>query len=516
MNEIQNLGSKSGRMSYIKSQDIRNMRKHLINSRNRLILSDIRSWVKSSQNLYYCESNPVLFFKDRNVEDPHHVLSSKDIMLILMTEFQEIAFRESNPRIVCLDDTHCQENYDFNLISLYGTSEGYPWFPIAYCLTNVVTIDSLKYFLARIRDRFGVLQCSALICDDSPMYYNAWCDVMCTPDHYFLHLWYIEKNWLQNVSKIKCHENIRLRVYGTMKLLLTERSETAFVKRLAIFQDSLKSDARLAEFCDFFLSDYVTRVNTWGGCYRRSVGLDATSESTLAKLHSKLHEEFGAKMDDQNLKACLNTLITISHSCEAILKHIYDISKCEKEEYKERIQSRHRDGICIKRTQVTETSPMQYQIVYNSGDERNEIYDVRYLGPKKCKCVLRCDTCMICIHHYICTCVDYVANFNICEHIHACAIIQNNIKVDLSAETDVPLDSFVEEVICEEEIVCMPAGEDVAVEEINNDVDMKKKNKEENIATSNDDTFMVPFPRRYVFDLSIDSFFLVRRSEKEN
>lgn len=453
MKEINDLGAKGGRMCFIKSQDIRNMKQNLINSRNRVILSDVRSWIKDVLALRDCDNYPVLFFKDRNSADSRNILSNKDMMLIVMTKFQEIAFKNSKSRIICLDATHCQENYEYQLITLYS-NEGCIWCPVVYCITSVVSTTSINYFLCRVKEKIGLIQCSILICDDNPRFYEVWRDVMTTPDYHFLPLWYIEKVWLDNISKIKCNETAKSMIFRTMKLMLVAQSEVTFEKRLEIFVNYVKTDTRLADFYTYFINEFSERTALWAGYHRRRVGLSLDSENNLEKLHKQLYQEYHSALNSQNLKDCLNTLIIVSRNCGAVAKQIVDACVYENDNRKICIQNSHRLGVCIKRTEVVETSPTVYEINSSTEGGKNESYQVRYLSSKRCKCVLRCEICKVCVHEYSCTCVDYAANFNICEHIHACAIIKNKINVDLSAETDAPLDSFVEEVICEEEIVC--------------------------------------------------------------
>lgn len=441
-------------MGFIKSQDIRNMRKNLINSRNRVILCDIRSWIKDVLTLN-CDEYPVTCFKDRNCPDSRKVLSNKDVMLIVMTAFQETAFKNFKSGIICLDATHCQENYEYQLITLYAT-DGCAWCPIIYCVTSVVDAISINYFLCRVKEKLGPIRCATLICDDNPPFYESWCAVMSPPDHHFVPLWYVEKQWKDNIAKIKCTETVRSMIFRTMKLMLAEPNEIAFEKRLSIFTDSLKTDARLGDFLTYFVSEFHYRPALWAGCYRYIAGLELNSENALEKLHDQLYQEYHSGLNSQNLKNCLNSLISISRNCEAVARQVEDACIYENASRRRGIQNSHKRGVCIKRTEVVETSPTLYKVTNSSAErgEKNESNQIRYLGSKRCKCVLRCDICKVCVHEYSCTCVDYAANFNICEHIHACAIVRNKINVDLSAETDAPLDSFVEEVICEEEIVC--------------------------------------------------------------
>lgn len=454
MNEIQNLGNKGGRMRFIKSQDIRNMRKNLINSRNRNILSDLRFWVKTVQSLDTTDTHPIVFFKDRNVPDTQKVLSSKDVMLIIMTKFQLDTLTTFGCGMVCLDATHCQENYEYQLITIYVADSSLSWCPVAYLITNVVNYSTIQYFLIKIRELTGPLKCSVFLSDDNLPFYDSWRQIMSPPKHHLLHLWYIEKNWKENVLKLKCPDNVKTTICKGLKMVLTETNEKSFEITSKKFIAGLQDDNRFTEFLTYFQNEFIAKTTLWAGCFRRAYGLTLESESSLELMHKRLNKQYHEGIGNQKMAENLNTLISISHNCPFISKLI--VEYCEKSDAfrSQCIQRSHKRGVCIKRTEVVEVSPTIYKILFTNDKSKSDWYIVKYSNINKCDCSSVCDTCRICCHEYTCTCVDYVVNFNICEHIHACAIIKNKINVDLSAETDAPLDSFVEEVICEEEIIC--------------------------------------------------------------
>lgn len=521
MNEIQNLGNKGGRMRFIKSQDIRNMRKNLINSRNRNILSDIRYWVKNVQSLDNTDVHPIIYFKDRNVPDVQKVLSNKDTMLVIMTKFQQEILQKFAHGMICLDATHCQESYEYQLITLYVADNSASWCPAIYCITSIVTYVTIQYFLTKIREIIGEIKCSTFISDNSPPFYDAWCDVMTPPKHHAVHLWYIEKNWKENILKLKCSDNVKSMIYKTLKIMLTESNEKSFEKMLTSFLESLQYDSRLAEFSTYFQTEYVNKTTTWAGCYRKSYGLTFESESLLESMHKRLNKEYHEGVNNQKVKEYLTTLVSISHNCNVISKRITEYCKTKDEFHLQCIQRSHKRGVCIKRSEVIEVSSTTYRVLYS--DRPKSDYTVKYSNIK-CSCSSICDICKICCHEYTCTCVDYAINYNICEHIHACAIIKNKINVDLSAETDAPLDSFVEEVICEEEIICNVDNleeacfDDLKVEIADEDfseyVDISENIDTDDCDPANETKYVY---RLIVFPASFDrNIFFFRRNEPVN
>ncbi|XP_065206488.1 uncharacterized protein LOC135835914 [Planococcus citri] len=460
MNEIQNLGNKGGRMRFIKSQDIRNMRKNLTNSRNRNILSDLRYWVKTVLSLESTDTHPIVCFKDRNVPDTQKILSSKDVLLVIMTKFQLEALKLFGCGMICLDATHYQDNYEYHLITMYVADTSMSWCPVAYLVTNVMSLTSMQYFFTRIRELAGQLKCSVFLSDDGLPFYEAWRQVMTLPKHRLLHLWYIDKSWKENILKMKCPDSTKTTVVRGLKMMLNDTTEKSFEINLKTFVESLQCESRYTEFLDYFQTEFADKTKLWGGCYRKTCGLTLESELFLESTHKRLEKEYHDGVHNQKLAENLTNLVSISHECSFISKRIAEYCKNGDAFRSQCIQQSHKRGVCIKRTEVVEESPTEYKIMYTNDRSKTDWYIVKYSNISRCGCSAVCDTCKICCHEYTCTCVDYVVNINICEHIHACAIIKNKINVDLSAETDAPLDSFVEEVICEEEIICNVDAED--------------------------------------------------------
>ncbi len=462
MNEIQKMDKKGGRMCFIKSQDIRNMRKNLINSRNRNIFTEIKSWVKSVLALGNCDQFPILYFKDRNIADPEKVLCNKDVMLIVMTEFQEKTLKDFGSGMVCMDATHCQENYEYQLITIYATNERV-WCPMIYCVTNTVSLRAIRFFLSKVRERIGHINCSLFLSDDRPPFYEAWCNVMTIPEFHFVHLWCLERNWKENILKMKCSDGMKTAIFNELRFMLIQSNEKAFIRQLAKFIENLHFESRLADFCAYFQSEFAERTGRWASCYWRSTGFSFNTQFELENLHKRLYDEYHRGVNSQKMSDCLNALINIAHARDQISTTIASICGNSCEIRDRNIQNGHKRGVCIKRSEINQISNSVYKV--NTNKSKNDAYNIRWLDAKKCKCQSRCNVCGICVHECSCTCVDYAINFNICEHMHACAIIRNNIEVDLSAETDAPLDSFVEEVICEEEIICNVENEEEGSED---------------------------------------------------
>lgn len=447
MNEIQKMGEKGERMCFIKSQDIRNMRINLINSRNKSLLKELRVWVKNVQTLDDDHrTSSIAYFKDRGTIDSEKVFNPNDTMLIVMNKAQRNTLREYCCDMICLDATHCQDDFEYHLLTLY-TAEGDNWNPVVYCITNVFDVNALRFFLTKVKENIGLIRCDVLLSDDSPPFYAAWRAVMIEPIHHFINIWYLERNWKENVIRIRSSDAVKTMIFTTLRLLLCEPDYHAFQKKLDTFLEGLSLDSRLADFRVFFLNEYANRSKLWTSYSWRQSRYRFETQKNLEKLHKRLQDEYHRGVTTQRLCDCLTELISIAHECEPTRQYVNELSRTAATF---QVQEAHKRGVCIKRSEITQLAQNDYRI----NTRNSNTYQIRWLNRTDCDCARKCDVCKICAHEYSCTCVDYVLYRGICEHIHACAILRKNIKVDLISETDAPLDSFVEEVICEEEIVC--------------------------------------------------------------
>ena len=80
--------------------------------------------------------NPILIFKQQNVEDKIYGLGKEDFMLAVMTKQQLLMYEKFAPLILCMDSTHKTNIYSFKLITLLVPDEFRHGYPVAFCISN--------------------------------------------------------------------------------------------------------------------------------------------------------------------------------------------------------------------------------------------------------------------------------------------------------------------------------------------------------------------------------------------
>ena len=83
--------------------------------------------------------NPVLLYKQQG--EPHSVgcksLELNNFILVLQTPLQaEVLKKCGHGRVICIDNTHGTNSYDFHLTTLLVVDEFGEGYPTAWCLSN--------------------------------------------------------------------------------------------------------------------------------------------------------------------------------------------------------------------------------------------------------------------------------------------------------------------------------------------------------------------------------------------
>ena len=82
--------------------------------------------------------NPVLVYKRQGIVDQK--LESSTFLLVLMTEFQTQMFNKYAGKILCLDTTHCTNQYGFHLLSLVVADEYQNGKPLLWVHSKIIIL----------------------------------------------------------------------------------------------------------------------------------------------------------------------------------------------------------------------------------------------------------------------------------------------------------------------------------------------------------------------------------------
>ena len=93
------------------------------------------------------EYNPILIFNNRGEEqDDCDDLAKNDFLLAIQTEYQHEMMIKYGEKVICMDDTHGSNTYDFTLIAVLVIDDYREGIPVAWALSNRVDKALLTQF----------------------------------------------------------------------------------------------------------------------------------------------------------------------------------------------------------------------------------------------------------------------------------------------------------------------------------------------------------------------------------
>lgn len=96
------------------------------------------------------EENPVL----------HYNLEKETFILIISTNFQLQMYQHfgsSSNSEICIDSTHCTNEYGLELTTIVVVDKFGNGFPCAYCISKKTDAETWKFFFRNLRIKLGSL-----------------------------------------------------------------------------------------------------------------------------------------------------------------------------------------------------------------------------------------------------------------------------------------------------------------------------------------------------------------------
>ena len=151
-------------------------------------------------------------------------------MLGIMTKQQLSMLYKQASEIICLDSTHCTNQYDFKLITLVVPDEFGHGYPVGYFISNKEDTKSLYYFFEAIKQSVekqfgGTLPVNALMTDDDNAGWNAFKQVFGENVPHFLCKWHIYRTWLRKLREfIPLDKQLQSEVFINLVVLTEEKN----------------------------------------------------------------------------------------------------------------------------------------------------------------------------------------------------------------------------------------------------------------------------------------------------
>ena len=371
----------------------------------------VAAWVANQQT-----GDPMVrYVKFPGEEDKERGLSGQDFMLIIMSAAQ-IAGLNQLYRPMCevaLDSTHGTNAYDYQLTTLMVVDEHGEGFPAAFCFSNRIDESAMRIFLTICKETLGrVLENAVLMTDDAEAYHNAWCQVMGQPAHRLLCTWHIDRAWRKNLGKIHGDSLLKATIYKTLRALLEVKERAVFEDKMRSFLQCATEDDRTRDFAQYFDKQYATRPQVWAYCFR--IGLQVHHNMHLEALHRVLKHVHMQGRKVRRMDKCIHALLRLMRT------KMHDrLQKTHKGKWTRHvlaIRNRHKKGAACDGLVTVVIENKQYAVRGQKDVYLVEQCDtVPHTGSL---CPLQCAECGICIHTFVCNCVDFGLRATICKHIH--------------------------------------------------------------------------------------------------
>lgn len=382
-------------------------------------------WVKEMQRLS-ANDNPVLLYQEQTVQ--------QDFILVIMSHFQQKMLQKFGSNTICIDGTHGLNAYNFMLYSLLILDENNEGMPVAFCFSNRGTQGTYEQFFLAVKSRIGVLGVKIFMSDAESAFYNAWCNVMKPARKQLLCHWHIHKNWTENISKVK-DQRKRETVLQALNAIISEVDEENFRKELETLLDNLKNDTDTVEFHDYFMRQYIPKVECWATCFRQ--GTQIHTNMHMEAFHKTIKYSYFEGRTVHRLDEAIYGLMQFirDKKFERTIKKLKkrEPRKCLEIEKSHKLAAEKKDSIII-------TCMEDKKWVSTSQGDASKTYIITQVcdGPPCCN--LKCKICSVCLHMYHCSCPNNLIQINICKHIHRLCLANEDVHSQSLEEILEPAD----------------------------------------------------------------------------
>lgn len=346
----------------------------------------VEMWVKEQESLQ--DDSPVLYYKKQGCDDGSS-LSTDDFMIVLMTPYQKDVISKYASEKISVDTTHKPTDYDFLLTSLVTVDEFGAGCPVAFCLSNRIDGVAMAEFFKPVEKKIGKILVKVFMSDDAPAYVNAWTDVMSKPIHQLICSWHIDKNWRENLKKVKDPDK-QPAVYKACRMLMECMDIEEFKESLECFLLMCSQDPDTADFGKYFQKHYANRPEKWAFCYRKSLGLN--TNMFLEAMHKKIKYCYMDGKQNRRVDKCISLLLRFAR--DMMFERTIRMVKNKPTYRMEQIAVSHRRSINMK-DDLIENVDGDVWLVKSSTAGRGPYFVTLCLTNKCSGCPLACPDCQV-------------------------------------------------------------------------------------------------------------------------
>ncbi|XP_062599776.1 uncharacterized protein LOC134261354 isoform X2 [Saccostrea cucullata] len=397
----------------IDRKTIHNLKKKIIDSSVIRHSDDATSTFLRVDALKKEKFNPILIYKQQNVDDSELGLNKEDFMLAIMTKQQLKMYEKFAPLILCMDSTHKTNMYSFKLITLLVPDEFRHGYPVAFCISSKENEQAISLFLSAVKNKSPQTTVNILMTDDDNAGWNAAKKVFGPDLQHFLCIWHIHKNWRLKIQQHIKDKEQQAEIYCLLCAAMDAKSESVYNKYSDVLIQRLSdiNPALLKYVNDFYLS----RKEKWAMCFRNCEYAKVNTNMFLESFHNQLKTVYFEGKRNRRIDVLLETLLQIENNL--YFKHLASQKFSMPSQENIKTSDRHQSSFDICDSAICQVNEDTFSLA-----SQNNLYTI-IVKAQKCPethCYTKCKKvpCLdLCRHILTCNCHDFEEG-NICKHMH--------------------------------------------------------------------------------------------------
>ncbi|XP_065642349.1 uncharacterized protein LOC136073980 [Hydra vulgaris] len=182
---------------------------------------------------------------------------NKDSFVVgIQKKHQLSMFKKHSSQIVCIDATHCTNQYAFPLVTLLVRDDFKRGYPVAFLISNHADEQIITPFLEEIKRRCNhSVKVNAVMTDDDFSGWNSFNNVF-GDVHHLLCKWHVKRAW-RNKLPLVGPSNLQEEVFRILETIIDEKNPDVFLSTMNGFVKAYEH--KCPNFISYFVTYYAPR-----------------------------------------------------------------------------------------------------------------------------------------------------------------------------------------------------------------------------------------------------------------
>ncbi|KAI5754976.1 hypothetical protein M8J77_013096 [Diaphorina citri] len=369
--------------------------------------------------------------------DGASVLNEEDdlFMFGFQTQEQRQLMIEGCSNILVVDETHCTNQYDYQLLNVLIVDNNRNGWPVAHLITSKSDEHSLKHFFSALKGKCPDLNVNCVITDDDPSLINAMnagfsvnADTQMNLRH-LLCKWHLLRSFRKNLNE-KAPRNLVDEMFVALKIIVNTRNSNTFDDLVKAFLSKYGENA--SKFIDYFQRYLLDgRIQKWAMCHRNFPHQAVDTTGHVESFHRRLKNDYMLRKPNKRIDKLIELLLTIAS--DDLWKRKRNATFCTLPSIK---SCAHEKSLEIPDSNITYLTDNVWEVKSSHPGQPHEIIKL----TDDCNhdhCITKCTvpSCFnLCSHLYYCSCLDVNP---LCKHIHKLhSFLTRGVPVAVNASVD--------------------------------------------------------------------------------